>query len=183
MLRPMSRFASIREAKEYLGGKIVAQAQQDHVPLSDVERKMLYFSETGWTLPDMMAVNQAFDETYDQDAYEAKIGQIVQRIHQQPGAELDNDWDEAVGRLLKEDHYLSVLIRGAGSESTDLSSWDVIKLILAGAVVVTLYLPIMFWVFSHVSNPTISKLISAALLMALVIPAVYLANRLPRKSA
>ena len=62
----MKRFADAREAKEYLISGIVAEAQRENVPLSEVERKMLYFSETGWTLPDIMDVNDAFDREYDQ---------------------------------------------------------------------------------------------------------------------
>jgi hypothetical protein len=42
-------FSSAREAKEFLVERIVSQAQHDAVALSDIERKMLYFSETGWT--------------------------------------------------------------------------------------------------------------------------------------
>ena len=58
----MARFGSAREAKEFLISRIVDQAQRDGVPLSEVERKMLYFSETGWTLPDIMSVNEASDD-------------------------------------------------------------------------------------------------------------------------
>jgi hypothetical protein len=55
-----SRFGSAREAKEFLVSKIIEQAQREGVPVSEVERKMLYFTETAWTLPDMMEVNDAF---------------------------------------------------------------------------------------------------------------------------
>jgi len=49
----MTRFTSAREAKEFLVAKIAEEAQREGVPLSEVERKMLCFSETGWTLPDI----------------------------------------------------------------------------------------------------------------------------------
>ena len=54
----MTRFASAREAKEFLVAKIAEEAQREGVPLSEVERKMLYFTETAWTLPDIMEVNE-----------------------------------------------------------------------------------------------------------------------------
>lgn len=73
----MNRFQTVRDAKEYLVRRILAQADQEGVPLSDVERNMLYFSETGWTLPNMMAISQDFDQNYDQDEYESKIGKII----------------------------------------------------------------------------------------------------------
>jgi hypothetical protein len=178
----MNRFATGRDAKEYLIHRILAQADQDGVSLSDIERKMLYFSETCWTLPDMMAVNQAFDEKYDQDEYENKIDQIVQRLREQPDYDRDGGWDEAVRRLRKEDHYLLVLIDGAASGSANLSRWDIIRFALAGVAAVAVFLPITFFIDSHVSNPTVSKLIGEVTLLALVILAVYLANRRRRKS-
>ena len=181
----MNRFQTVRDAKEYLVRRILAQATQDRVPLSDVERDMLYFSETGWTPPNMMAVSQDFDKNYDQDEYESKIGKIVQRIHAQEDGNLDDSWDEAVRRLLDEDHYLLVLINGASKSSSSpvkMSGWDILKLILASAVVVAVMFPIAFFVFSHVDNPAVSKLIVVITLVVLVVPAVYLANRGSRKS-
>lgn len=54
-------FRSAREAKEFLVSKIVEQAQHEEVPLSDIERKMLYFSETDCSLPNTGAVSEEFD--------------------------------------------------------------------------------------------------------------------------
>jgi hypothetical protein len=181
----MNQFQSARDAKEYLVRRIVAQAKQDGVPLSDVERDMLYFSETDWTLPNMMAISQEFDQNYDQDEYESKIGELVQRIRNQDDGNLDDSWDEAVHRLRDEDHYLSVLIDGASrssSNSAKMSRWDIVRLILTSIVVVAVWFPLSFFVYSHVDNPTISKLIVVITLVALVVPGVYLANRGHRKS-
>jgi hypothetical protein len=73
----MDRFPTAREAKEFLVAGIVAEAQRENVSLSEIERKMLYFSETDWTLLDMMEVNDAFDRDYDQDKYENKIAHLI----------------------------------------------------------------------------------------------------------
>ncbi len=43
----MSRFSSSPAALEFLISRIVAEAKRENAPLSDVERDMLYFSETG----------------------------------------------------------------------------------------------------------------------------------------
>lgn len=67
----------MREAKEYLIGRIVDEAQRENVPLSEIERKMLYFTESAWTLPDIMDVAEKFDEEYDQPEYERKIASLV----------------------------------------------------------------------------------------------------------
>jgi len=57
----MAPLENEREAKEFLVSRIVEEARRENVPLSDVERKMLYFSETNWTLPDIASVSAAFD--------------------------------------------------------------------------------------------------------------------------
>jgi len=58
-------FHSVQEAKEFIAAKIAAQAQRDATPLSDIERKMLLFSEVGWAPPDIMEVSDEFDRQYD----------------------------------------------------------------------------------------------------------------------
>jgi hypothetical protein len=180
----MNRFQTVREAKEYLIRRILARANQDGIPLSEIERKMLYFSETGWTLPNIMEVSQEFDQTYDQYEYESKIGQIIRRIHDLPDANCDeDDWDEAVKRVRDEDHYLLVLIDSAFRKSPRRSRWETARLILAGAMVFAGFIPILFFVKSHVSNSMISKLISEAALLVLVVIVTLLASRGYRNSA
>jgi hypothetical protein len=75
----MQAFHSAREAKELVISKIVAQAEHDRVPLSEVERKMLYFTESGWTLPDIEQVQEDFDRDYDQDEYEKKVAGLIRK--------------------------------------------------------------------------------------------------------
>ena len=110
---------------------------------------MLYFAESGWTLPDMMTVNGEFERDYDQDEYEQKIAELARKIQARDAAESEQDqacWDDAVVKLSEGDHYLLVLIGSAGP-SGKLSSWlpvlsgpvrrprgDRIRLILAAIV-------------------------------------------------
>jgi hypothetical protein len=118
-------FKTEREAKEYLAARIVEEAKREGAPLSEVERKMLYFTESGWTLPDMMAVNEEFERDYDDDEYEQKIGGLAARIRTRDAAESEQHqakWDDAVLKLSEGDHYLLVLIRMAGP-SGQLSLW------------------------------------------------------------
>lgn len=174
----MKLFQTVREAKEYLVHRTIAQAERDSVPLSETERKMLYFSETGWTLPDMMAISQEFDQAYDQNEYERKIGQIIRRIHDQQGSRRDNDhWDDAVQRLREEDHYLLVLIDGSSGNSAKRPRQNTARLILAGVLVVAAFFPIFFFVDSHISDPEIAKLIGKAVFLALVVFAWLFSNR------
>ena len=112
----MQECGTIRQAKDYLASGIAAEAEREGKPLSEIERKMLYFSETGWTLPDMAQVSAEFDRGYDQDEYEQKIAGLIRKLtahhHSQNQDELAA-WDEAVQKLSEGDHYLLVLISAA----------------------------------------------------------------------
>jgi hypothetical protein len=128
-------FATARDAKEFLVSRITAEAEREDVPLSETERKMLYFSETAWTLPDIADVSDAFDRDYDQAKYEEKIGALVRnlRVNSRKNDRTDFDaWTEAVRKLGREDHYLLVLI-SAGSKSG--SQIGFLKLLGIGFVV------------------------------------------------
>ena len=111
-----STFSTDREAKEYLAGRIVADAEREAIVLSEIDRKMLYFSKTGWTLPDISEVSEIFDRDYDQDEYEQTIGALVDKILTRDEAEAGPDqeaWDLAVLKLSEGDHYLQILIHAA----------------------------------------------------------------------
>jgi hypothetical protein len=73
-------FSNIREAKEFLVSRIVTEAQREGVSLSEIERKMMYFSETGCSLPDIMDVSDAFDRDYDMAVYEEKVGKLIRNF-------------------------------------------------------------------------------------------------------
>jgi hypothetical protein len=114
----MSRFTSPQEAKEFLVAQVVLQAQRDGVSLTEVERKMLYFSETDWTLPDIAEVNEEFECEYDQDEYEKKIGRVISDALKQArkeGKESGDNWSDAIRLLRKGDHYLLVMMDDAGA--------------------------------------------------------------------
>lgn len=109
----MVRFDSAREAKEFVISRIAEQALRDGEPLSEIERKELYFSESGWTLPEIMSVNEAFERDYDQDSYERKIKKLVREARNHARKEAPQDvrsWSDAICILRKEDHYISVML-------------------------------------------------------------------------
>jgi hypothetical protein len=147
----MQTFSSARDAKEYLVAEIVAEAEREGVSLSETERKMMYFSESSWTLPDMSEVNEAFERDYDPSQYEAKIGGLVRNfrahIRKTNRGGLDI-WKEAVRILRREDHYLLVLI-DAPSEtaagSTDSRLVDRLKLVATALAIVFVILAVTFF--------------------------------------
>lgn len=131
----MQTFATARSAKEFLIDKIIFQSQLEGVPLTDVEKKMLYFSESGWTLPDIDQISDAFDRDYDQALYEEKIGGLVRnfraRARKENRQELDT-WEKAVARLREEDHFLLVLIDNPDHTSFVPASSRLFKLLAIG---------------------------------------------------
>jgi hypothetical protein len=139
----MNSFQSAREAKEFLISRIVEEAQQENVALSEPERKMLYFSDTGWTLPDMSTVANEFDSTHDSKDYEKKIVHLIRnaarRDRKRSPAEYD-DWWQAIRRLRAEDHYILVMIRQAGLRPRG----DILRLWGAGVVIVTVFVALIF---------------------------------------
>jgi hypothetical protein len=114
-----------------------------NVPLSEIERKMLYFTESGWTLPDVMKVSEDFDRQYDQDRYERQIAKLVKKAdrHIRKGSRDDYDrWWAAIRFLEREDHYISVMIRLASLRPRG----DQLRLFAAGLGITTC---ILIWVF------------------------------------
>jgi hypothetical protein len=111
------RFTGLREAKEFLVSKIIEEAGREGCMLSDVERRMLYFSETGWSLPDIEEVGEAFDREYDQTGYERKIARIIVNLHRRLKRESKPEyfaWIDAIRIVGKEDHYVLVMIKQSG---------------------------------------------------------------------
>jgi hypothetical protein len=143
--RRVRRFSTIREAKDYLVDRIVAEADREGIPLSEVERKMLYFSETGWTLPDMKKVSAEFDRDYDQGAYERKIGGFAGKIQERDAAQSvqeQQDWDRAVLKLSNSDHYLLVLIDGVQPRRSRAMHW---LTVLAAALIFLAIVAVNVW--------------------------------------
>jgi hypothetical protein len=142
----MKAFHSAREAKEFLVSRIVAEAQRENIPLSEVERKMLYFTESAWTLPDIMEVSEDFDREYDQDEYEQKIAKLVTKADRCIRRTSRDDYDRwwaAIRFLQREDHYISVMISLAGLRPRG----DQLRLFVAGLGIATC---ILMWTFLSV---------------------------------
>jgi len=141
----MRTFATARDAKEFLVSRIVTESQREGVPLSDVERKMLYFSERAWTLPDIAEVSDTFDREYDQAEYERKIAKLIRHFRAKARAENReefNAWAEAVRTLRQEDHYILVMVGAAGESIRPRG--DLLKLLATALAIVFVVLVIAF---------------------------------------
>lgn len=149
----MTRFASARDAKEFLVGRIVDEAQREGVSLSEVEQKMLYFSESSWAPPDVIDTNEQFDREFDQPEYERKIAALIRnarkRVRKENRQEFD-DWSDAIDILGKEDHYLLVMIEQAGGVARPRG--DRLKLWITALVIVAVGIGLM-WLAGRAAIP------------------------------
>jgi len=193
----MPAFHSAREAKDFLVAQIAQQAKRENVSLSEVERKMLYFTESYESLPDMMEVAEKFGADYDRDEYEAKIAGLIAGAtdrFKKESREEQKTWDDAVKYLRKEDHYILVMVDqgrvlgpsdgGAGPRKTD---WrDQLKLLAAGIAVAAGLVTSIFlfensggtdrWTpkwFGDLSDDTRGKIVVGGIVVIVVISSLY----------
>lgn len=106
-------------AKQFMISRVVEEAKSEGLPLSEIERKMLYFTEVYPSLPDIYAVNAEFEKNYDADEYENKIVSLLKkaRDHDQKQSDVqEQQWQDAINALKDEDHYLLVMIYRAFPE-------------------------------------------------------------------
>ncbi len=101
-------FSSQREAKHFLADKIIAEADRLGSPLSDMEKRMLFFSEqepdtvTGFPIG---AVEDIGEE------YEIKITRLLKSAYARekdiPGE--GQNYKDVYAKLAEGDHYISVM--------------------------------------------------------------------------
>ena len=93
----------VREAKDFLVQQTAEQAAFENVSLSGLEKRVMYFTETG-----------AFEAEYDTTTYEKKISllmaQTYRRIKREDPEKL-RLWNNALRILNKGDHYLLLFWR------------------------------------------------------------------------
>src|SRR5215471_8685293 len=102
----------VLEAKDFLVQQTAGQAALENVPLSDLEKRMMYFTETDECPEDPIALNDAFEAEYDTDEYEAKVPKLLHHAYQRikkENSEIRRKWDDAIRKLRKGDHYILVL--------------------------------------------------------------------------
>lgn len=77
----------VREAKDFLVQQTAEQAALENVPLSSLEKRMMYFTETGECPEDPIALNDAFEAEYDTKTYEKKISRLMTDAYRRIGRE------------------------------------------------------------------------------------------------
>jgi hypothetical protein len=136
----------VKEAKDVLVGEIEREASLEGISLSGLERRMLYFTESGECPEDPIQLNYDFETAHDTDEYEKKITELAKSAYRRlkkddPGGK--KRWDDAVHELNKGDHYILLIVPQHGEEKLPPSVWKTMGLslllvLILLAVVVTL---------------------------------------------
>ena len=100
---------------------------------------MLYFSESGGTLPDMSEVADAFHRKYKDDDYERKIARLIRAARKRPGGKNAAAWAHAFAVMSKGDHYLLVMINRAGSGENRQVGWRAFPVVVAIGCIYALF--------------------------------------------
>jgi hypothetical protein len=138
----------VREAKDFLVEQTAEQAQLEGVPLSELEKRMMYFTEGPNALEDPARLNEEFEAEYDNEEFEKKISQLMSHAHQRlkkEDPERASYWNNAIKCLQKGDHYILVLSGNIGVGSVRDWSWRqwrvvlLIFLLASGAVLFFLF--------------------------------------------
>lgn len=141
-MTPVQPVDKTREAKVFLASRIAEEADREGIPLTEIERKMLYFSETGWTLPDMSEVKFTFDRDYDRGLFESRIRRLIRRARSRL---MDRDreeyekWKWAIEELRDQDHYVLALI-AAAPPTGEVTRLVITALVIIGVILVALFL-------------------------------------------
>lgn len=134
----------VLEAKDFLVQQTAEQAALENVPLSDLEKRMMYFTETDECPENPIALNDAFEAEYDMGEYEAKISKLMHHAYRRikkENPEGARQWNEAIRTLRKGDHYLLVLWDQGPQERPP---YDQLKLLLAGLLLAAIMMSVIF---------------------------------------
>jgi hypothetical protein len=143
-------------AKQFLISKVLEESDYQHVSLSEVERKMLYFTEIGPSLPNIYEVNAEFERSYDPNEYESKIASLLRGARNRDrdrSQSFEQPWKDALETLRKEDHYILVMVRQAFGATSTVNSQNrfrdlLIYVAIGIGLVLTLFL-ISMWRAGH----------------------------------
>ena len=132
------------EAKDFLVQETAKQAALERVPFSDLERRMMYFTEVEEMPEDPIKLNDAFEAEYDPDEYEKKVRELMHHAYariKKENPETARCWSEAIRELSKGDHYILVLwgeYRTYRASAGERPPYDFLKLFGTAAFLVAL---------------------------------------------
>jgi hypothetical protein len=132
-----NQFHSARDAKEFLVGQIVEEADLEGIPLEPVERRMLYFPEAEKTPLDFDSINDTFERQYGDKGYEKKIRKLIRNARERARASdgaTASAWNDAVSVLKTGDHYLLVMLGDGAADISRETPWRAVLLFAAFSI-------------------------------------------------
>jgi len=147
-MAPVDSTDRVREAKIFLASRIAEEAERKGVPLNEIERKMLYYSESGWTLDDIAEVSVAFSRELDRNVYEKRVAALIRSLRARLRAARGDEyqiWNRAISVLKsvreekKEGHYILTLIARA-QPTGEISRLVITALVVIGVLLLAVYL-------------------------------------------
>ena len=141
-------------AKQFLISKVIEEAEFEQVSLSDIEKKMLHFTEVHPTIPNILEINEEFEKNYDSDEYEEKVTRLLKNARDrdsQSNSTLDQQWKDTFQALRDEDHYILIMAGEAfGSDVVGpVEKQRVRNYFIYMAIGIFIVLAIFFWYASH----------------------------------
>lgn len=114
-----------KQAKDFLVDQTARQAALEGVPLADVEKKMMYFTESdAASCENPIELNDEFESQCETREYETKISRLLHHAYKRLKKENPEQvriWGQAIRTLRKDDHYLLVMLDQ--SSTSDVGSW------------------------------------------------------------
>lgn len=135
----------VLEAKDFLVQETARQASLEGVPLSELEKRMMYFTESGEMPEDPLKLNDEFEAEYDTAKYEAKIARLMRHAYarlRRKNDETRHTWDMAVKCLRGGDHYLLVLWEASPGE--EWSAAYLLKILTGSLAVIVVMAIVVF---------------------------------------
>jgi len=184
------------EAKDFLVQQATEQAAIQNIPLSDLEKRMMYFTETGEMRENAAELHDAFEAEYDAAGYEAKISKVMHYAHERikrEHPEAARQWNEAICQLSRGDHYLLILCKEgfglAQASSQERPPYDSLKLLgTAILVVAAMFLFGVVWERSglhfpyHVNWPVLRVVLYSFFFLSVVTRIFWLKTRKQKPS-
>jgi hypothetical protein len=178
-MKPTIQPKRVREAKDFLVAQTVEQAALEGIPLSELEKRMMYFTESQDAPEDPSTLNNDFEAQCDTTKYESKISRLLHHAYQRQRKENDEaraHWDDAIKCLRRGDHYL--LVMWELTLPGERPCGDTLKLLVASLGVVALvfllqsivgkFEPQWRWLQKKIPNPNSHVMLGIFIAIVLV---------------
>jgi hypothetical protein len=160
----------VREAKDFLVQQTAEQARIEGVALSELEKRMMYFTESGYVPEDPVALNEEFEARYNIEEYEAKIAKLLHHAYERARKENEETrrrFGSAIKCLRRGDHYLLMMwdVLGEGGIASVPSRPYLIGLLLGAFVLAGFYA--VAWFTRRVTPPN-PRIIQAVVVIVIL---------------